>query len=251
MAEAGRIEPIEPRIGTAGWSIPRAVADRFPAEGTGLERYAARFDAAEINSTFYRSHRPGTLARWAAATPDGFRFAVKAPKTVTHEARLVGCEPLLERFFGEIAELGGKLGPVLVQLPPSLAFDVQVATGFFAALRARFGGAVACEPRHPSWFETDAEAAMADARMARVAADPARVPAAAEPGGWTGLRYWRLHGSPAMYRSSYDEAWLEALAPQLLASGGEAWCVFDNTTLGAAAANALHLRERMQRDARP
>ena len=233
------------RIGTAGWSIPRRVAEAFPAEGTGLGRYAARFDAAEINSTFYRSHRPGTLANWAAAVPHGFRFAVKAPKTVTHEARLVGCEDLLARFLEETAELGDKRGPVLVQLPPSLAFDAGTTRAFFETLRALFAGEVVCEPRHASWFEAEPAAVMCELRIARAAADPARVPAAAEPGGWEGLLYWRLHGSPQMYRSSYEEAYLAALAETIRSKAVPAWCIFDNTTSGAAAANALDLRGRL------
>jgi uncharacterized protein YecE (DUF72 family) len=230
------------RIGTAGWSIPRRVADAFPADGTGLERYAARFAAAEINSTFYRSHRPGTLAKWAASTPDRFRFAVKAPKAVTHEARLEGCGDLLVRFFGEIAELGPKLGPVLVQLPPKLAFDSAVAATFFDDLRARFSGAVAVEPRHPTWFEAEPAALLQALEVARVAADPARAPGAEEPGGWSGLKYWRLHGSPRVYYDSYGPEVLARLAEDLRASPVKAWCVFDNTVSGAAAVNALELQ---------
>ena len=230
------------RIGTAGWSISRAVADQFPAEGTGLERYAARFDAAEINSTFYRSHRPGTLAKWAAATPEDFRFAVKAPKAVTHEARLEGCGELLARFFGEIAELGPKLGPVLVQLPPKLAFDGAVAGAFFEDLRARFSGPVALEPRHSTWFAAEPDALLQVSRVARVAADPVRAPGADQPGGWSGLKYWRLHGSPRVYYDSYGPEALLRLANNLRASPAEAWCVFDNTVSGAAPANALELQ---------
>lgn len=234
------------RIGTAGWSIPRRVADAFPRGGSGLERYAARFDAAEINSTFYRSHRPGTLARWAATVPGGFRFAVKAPKAITHEARLEGCAELLARFLGEIEELGSKLGPVLVQLPPTLAFDRAAATGFFEDLRVRFAGPVACEPRHASWFEIDAEAVLSGLKVARVAADPARVPAAAIPGGWGGLKYWRLHGSPRVYYDSYGPEAIARLADDLHTSSVEAWSMFDNTASGAAAANALELRARLE-----
>lgn len=233
------------RIGTAGWSIPRRVADDFPAEGTGLERYAARFDAAEINSTFYRSHRPGTLGKWAGAVPDGFRFAVKAPKAITHEARLEGCGELLARFFDEVAELGPKLGPVLIQLPPKLAFDHAVAGPFFEDLRRRFSGPVACEPRHASWFEAEPGALLEAAEVARVAADPARVPAAAEPGGWKGFRYCRLHGSPRVYYDSYGPEVLSRLARDLRAAPAEAWCVFDNTVSGAAAENALLLHRLM------
>ena len=231
------------RIGTAGWAIPRAVADRFPADGSGLIRYAARFDAAEVNSSFYRSHQAGTWARWRESTPAGFRFAVKAPKAVTHEARLAGAGHRMAAFLAEVAELGDRLGPVLVQLPPSFAFDAAVAGAFFADLRARHDGPVACEPRHATWFEADADELLAVNRVARVAADPARHPTAAEPGGWRGLEYWRLHGSPRMYDSAYDDEYLASLAARLAASAAaETWCVFDNTTSGAAAANALDLR---------
>ena len=106
------------RIGTAGWTIPRRHAEHFPADGSGLERYASRFNAAEINSTFYRSHRPQTYARWTAAVPEDFRFAVKMPKAITHERRLIDVTDLLNRFAEEISLLGPKLGPVLIQLPP-------------------------------------------------------------------------------------------------------------------------------------
>ena len=72
------------RIGCAGWSIPKAHAGAFPAVGTALERYAQVFDCVEINSSFYRSHRPSTYERWAASVPDHFRFSVKMPKQITH-----------------------------------------------------------------------------------------------------------------------------------------------------------------------
>ena len=231
------------RLGTAGWTVPRAVAERFPAEGTGLERYAAVFNAAEINSTFYKPHRASTLERWAASVPDDFRFAAKVPKTITHEARLVDTAELFARFVEETAALGSKLGPLLVQLPPSLAFDRAVAASFFAHARSAHPGALACEPRHPTWFEPEADDLLRDHQVARVAADPARVPAAAEPGGWDGLRYWRLHGWPRMYYSSYEPEHLAALTARLVEGPVDAWCIFDNTVSGAAAANALQVRE--------
>lgn len=233
------------RIATAGWTIPRPVADAFPPEGSGLQRYAARFDAVEINSTFYRSHRPATYARWVDTTPGDFRFAVKLPRRITHEARLVDVAEPLAGFRAEAQQLGGKLGPLLVQLPPSLAFDATVVEGFFADLRAVWPDAAVCEPRHPSWFDTEADALLKAHEIARVAADPARHPLAALPGGWPGLAYWRLHGSPRMYYSAYDDAALDALATAIRSGGArETWCVFDNTTSGAAMANALGLQAR-------
>jgi uncharacterized protein YecE (DUF72 family) len=133
-----------------------------------------------------------------------------------------------------------------VQLPPTLAFDVAVAGDFLAALRARHAGPVVVEPRHASWFAADAERLLVDARVGRVAADPARVPAAAEPGGWPGTVYWRLHGSPRTYYSAYDAVHLDALAERLGAPGASpGWCIFDNTALGAATENALDLLERL------
>jgi uncharacterized protein YecE (DUF72 family) len=209
-----------------------------------LARYATRFDCLEINSSFHRKHRPETWVRWAESVPEGFQFSVKLAKTITHNARLVDCDGLIADFVEEIAGLGDKLAVILVQLPPTLAFDEAVAAPFFKALEASVDAHIACEPRHASWFEDEPNAWLADARIARVAADPARVPQAAHPGGWTDLAYWRLHGSPQIYRSSYEEATIAAYADQIADSPGEAWCIFDNTASSAATANALSLLER-------
>ena len=239
------------RVGCAGWSVPRAHADRF-AEGTShLARYTTRFDAVEIDSSFYRPHRPATYARWADTTPDAFRFVVKAPRAITHERRLVETTEQLDRFIAEIGALGAKLGPMLVQLPPSLAFNAPVAAAFWRELRDRFGGEVVCEPRHPSWFGDDADQLLQAWNVARVAADPQPVPHAAEPAGWTGLRYLRLHGSPRIYYDAYDDAYLDQLAQRILewAHLAPVWCIFDNTTAGAATPNAIRLLDDLH--ARP
>ncbi len=235
-------------LGTAGWSLPRALQDRFPGDHPHLARYAAQFGAVEINSSFHRPHRPSTYARWAASVPASFRFAVKMPKTITHVARLVGAVALLDAFCAESAGLGERLGCILVQLPPSLALVRGDAEGFMQALRARYGGDVAVEPRHASWFEADGTALLRAFHCARVASHPARVPEAASPGGWDGFAYWRLHGAPRIYYSSYVDADLVTLADTVRAAAGSGratWCIFDNTALGAAAANALTLRERL------
>lgn len=229
------------RIGTAGWSIPRDLAGNFPAEGTSLERYAARLTAAEINSSFHRPHNRSLYERWAAAVPPRFRFSVKIPKTITHQHKLADCDEILDAFAAEASGLGDKWAVALVQLPPSFAFDADLAGSFFASVRTRTPAAIACEPRHPSWFEPGADALLADLKVARVAADPARVPAAAAPGGWRGLTYFRLHGSPIMYRSSYDSEALAGYAAALADAAGERWCIFDNTASSAATANALDL----------
>lgn len=232
-------------LGTAGWSLPREQWPAFSTEGTHLQRYAGRFRAVEINSSFYQPHRTASYAKWAASVPDAFRFCVKVPKQITHEQRLIDCEVLLERFLHECGHLGEKLGCLLVQLPPSLAFDSASACDFFDALRARYGGFVAIEPRHPSWLEADG--LLQQAQIARVAADPAPFPEAAEPGGWPGFRYYRLHGSPRIYYSAYEAERLDALAKRLAGEGNDTncWCIFDNTASGAATADALALQERL------
>jgi uncharacterized protein YecE (DUF72 family) len=236
------------RVGTAGWSVPRTSAAAFPADGSHLERYAARFTSVEINTSFHRPHGTATYAKWAAAVPRGFRFAVKVPRTITHDARLSGAAPLLDAFLGEVAGLGDRLGVLLVQLPPSLPFDGRTCGAFVRTLRARHPGPVALEPRHPTWFAPAVERKLRDAGIARVAADPSPVAAAAEPGGCEDLVYFRLHGSPEIYRSSYDAARLDALATRLAAAASHAssvWCIFDNTTTYAATANALDLLARL------
>lgn len=228
-------------LGTAGWNIRREHLHRFSSVGTHLERYATLFNAVEITSCFYRPHRLTTYQRWAASVPEEFRFAVKLPKVITHESRLVGVVPALEQFLDETAGLGTKLGPILVQFPPSFAFDPAVASPFFTELRDRFNGDVVFEPRHESWFADDVEAMLVQHRIARVAADPARVPAAAEPGGYDRVVYVRLHGSPRTYYSAYPAEWLDRITQILeekASQGISTWCIFDNTALGAATADA-------------
>jgi uncharacterized protein YecE (DUF72 family) len=234
--------PTPRKIGTAGWSVPRAVADRFPPGDSVLQRYAGRLTCTEINTTFYRPHQPGTYARWRDSTPADFRFAVKLRQTITHDARLVDCAETLAAFALEVAPLAEKLGALLVQLPPSLAFDQPVADRFFADLRRVWDGPVACEPRHATWFTPGAEALLTVWRIARVAADPPRHPTDGVPGGWPGLVYWRMHGSPRMYVSAYAPSVLNRLARSLRTADAEAWCIFDNTASGAAAADALALQ---------
>jgi uncharacterized protein YecE (DUF72 family) len=231
-------------IGTAGWSIPRAAAHRFEAEGTHLQRYSASLRCAEINSSFYRSHSEATYARWARSTPDAFRFAVKLPREISHERRLVDCGPALDRFLRESEALGPKRGALLLQLPPSLPCEIEVARRFLGYLRRRYEGLLVCEPRNPSWFSPGVEALLVGHEVARVAADPPPVPGAERPGGWGRAVYYRLHGSPRKYWSPYDGATLTSLADALReASAGSAWCVFDNTASGAALDNAWSLAE--------
>jgi uncharacterized protein YecE (DUF72 family) len=198
----------------------------------------------EINSSFHRPHRLGTWQKWRDVVPEHFRFSVKIPKTISHERKLVDCEAPLHQFLEEVRELGDKLEILLLQLPPKLAFDESIAVRFFDGLRSRCATQVVCEPRHASWFGHEADAFLHREGVARVAADPARHPDASVPGGWRGLSYFRLHGSPVMYRSSYADR-IEVLAQQLRgeeSQGRRTWCIFDNTASSAAISDALSLQ---------
>lgn len=226
--------------------MPRACADAFPPHGSVLERYAAMFDAVEINSTFYRRHRSSTFQRWAASVAPSFRFAVKVPRSVSHESRLRDCDAQIATFLADVSALGPRLGPLLLQLPPSQAFDPDLVGPVCAALATGAPSSVACEPRHASWFTADVDRWLAERRIARVAADPPRGPLGGEPGGWPGLAYWRLHGSPRIYYSAYPAAELEARAARIAGSAApQTWCIFDNTATGAATADALALSRRV------
>ena len=231
-----------PLIGCAGWGLSAAVATDFPGEGSHLERYARVLPAVEINSSFYRPHRPSTYARWRESTPAAFRFSVKVPKALTHEQRLRGDgAEVLDRFLAEAGELREKLGCLLVQLPPSLQFEAEAAGSFFEALRARTAVDVVCEPRHATWSTPEAQALLAAHRVDVVRADPQVVPATPLRGA---VAYYRLHGSPRIYHSEYSEAFLGDLARELTAhhaAGRRTWCIFDNTASGAAQPNALSL----------
>jgi uncharacterized protein YecE (DUF72 family) len=242
------------RTGIAGWSIGSALAGQFPGSESHLGRYARRLNAAEINSSFHRPHRRATYEKWAASVPSDFRFAVKLPKTITHAQRLVDCDDLLARFAEEAGGLGDKRGPILVQLPPSFALADDVASRFIAAFDTIVSGPMVIEPRHASWFEAEAEALLVQHRIARVAADPALHPGAGEPGGWPGIAYFRLHGSPQVYWSSYSAEAIEAQARHVEALAShrvEVWTIYDNTASGAALANALDLDNRLSAEAPP
>jgi uncharacterized protein YecE (DUF72 family) len=241
-------------VGTAGWSLQTALQPRFPGAGSHLQRYARVLPAVEINSSFYRPHRPATYARWRDSVPAEFRFCVKLFREITHFRRLHDVEEVLDSFLGEVLNLGDRLGCVLVQMPPSLAFEAGIADKFFHRLRASVPAdlGLACEARHRSWFGEEAAQLLARESVARVIADPAVVTDAA-PVGYRDLVYIRLHGSPEIYHSNYDDACLQKLALRLQhhrEKGRQVWCIFDNTASGAALPNALSTLDLLQQDQR-
>lgn len=225
-----------PIIATAAWSIPENVADRFAKQGSGLTRYASVFNGVEINSTFYRRHKSSTFARWADSVPDGFRFSIKIPKEITHTRAMKDIVAPFDIFLTDIAPIGKKRGPLLCQLPPSLAFEADVLHTAFKTMRAADDSPIVVEARHKSWASNEALDLLKSYAIDRVLADPAPVWPAGDFD--TPSKYVRLHGKPKIYYSSYTKEDIRSFSELLEPDG---WCVFDNTASGAAVENALTL----------
>ena len=234
------------RTGTAGWSL--SVKPDEP--GSHLFHYSRTLACVEINSSFYRPHRASTWARWASETPADFRFSIKAPRTITHEAKLRNVEGLLKAFLAQIEPMQERAGPILFQLPPSFEFEAGSAGEFLALLRTLYKGDAALEPRHATWFTAGVDDLLKKYVIARVAADPPKgSPEAAEPGGAMHFAYYRLHGSPRIYYSNYDDPFLSRLAARVK-SLNPAWIIFDNTALSHAYPNALSFQRLLQAEMR-
>ena len=241
-------------IGCAGWSISKEYASHFLGKGalSQLERYASRFNCVEINSSFYRPHQPKTYARWSASVPSDFRFSSKVPREITHDLHLIGCKSELEKYLSEVTELGENLGPLLVQLPPSLSFSERIVGEFFTLFRRLHDGPIICEPRHLSWFKTEVFELLQTMRIGVAAVDPPirrRSEISEEhelPKRLADVScvYYRLHGYPDMYRSRYEDEYLQRMVATLQAdsAGSEVWCIFDNTMYGFATLNAIELQ---------
>ncbi|NLR97249.1 DUF72 domain-containing protein [Rhizobium sp. P38BS-XIX] len=227
-----------PIIATAAWSIPRKAADRFAQEGSSLTRYASIFSGVEVNSTFYRRHKPSTFARWADSVPDGFLFSVKLPREITHDRAMKNIAKPFDTFLQDIAPLGKKRGPILCQLPPSLTFDADECGSAFKTMRTADGGPIVIEVRHKSWASAGALDLLKRYEIDGVLADPALVWPAED--FCTAPKYIRLHGKPKIYYSSYSDEEIRWFSEMLATDG---WCVFDNTASGIAIENALTMLE--------
>jgi uncharacterized protein YecE (DUF72 family) len=159
-------------VGTSGYNYPEWKGSFYPADLAAakmLPYYAARFPTVEINYTFYRMPSEKILAGWAQQSPPEFRFTLKAPRRITHDAKLLGCEGLTETFCRVAGTLGHKLGALLFQLPPSLKKDLQRLDGFLASLPPK--APAAFEFRHASWFEEDVFARLRERGKALCVAD--------------------------------------------------------------------------------
>lgn len=236
------------RVGTSGWAyrhwLGRLYPRRLPSTRT-LAHFACRFPAVEVNSTYYRLPPDATFDAWRAATPPGFRFAVKSPGSITHNKRLVDVEAEVAEFLARCRRLGDRLGVALFQFPPGFHADVPLLRAFLDLLPSDLR--VAVELRHRSWFERDVRALLAERNVAFVVHDYNKKGSPT----WTTTEfaYLRLHGPSGRYRGAYDAETLLQWAEQVKewrASGLDAYVFLNNDERGKSVRNALELREMLE-----
>jgi uncharacterized protein YecE (DUF72 family) len=159
-------------VGTSGYNYPEWKGSFYPEKMPAakmLAYYAAAFSTVEINYTFYRMPNTKTLAGWDGDTPPGFRLTLKAPKRITHIARLRDCADPLQYFLRTAATLGPKLGAILFQLPPYFRRDLAVLDQFLALLPR--DSCAAFEFRHASWMDAEVFARLREKNLALCIAD--------------------------------------------------------------------------------
>jgi len=159
-------------VGTSGYNYPEWKGSFYPETlpaAKMLPYYAERFPTVEINYTFYRAPSEKILQGWDAATPERFKLTLKAPKRITHDARLRDCADRVRQFLETAAVLGPKLGVLLFQLPPNLKKDVALFDAFLDAFPPRV--CAAFEFRHVSWLDEEIYARLRARNLALCVAD--------------------------------------------------------------------------------
>ncbi len=236
------------RVGTSGWQYPHWRGPFYPPglpPSDWFAFYAERFGSVEINASFYRRPTQKAVARWKSAAPDGFVFAVKAHRGITHFKKLKNAGQAVADFLEAVSGLGKALGPILFQLPPHWRFDVARLRDFLAELPA--GQRFAFELRDPSWINDAALALLAEAKAAFCVYDLAgfRSPVAVT----APFAYIRLHGPGAAYQGRYGQAGLAfwaQIANDWAGQGCDVYCYFDNDQGGFAAMDAALLAAMLE-----
>jgi uncharacterized protein YecE (DUF72 family) len=231
------------RIGTSGWVYPHWQGIFYPNDypkRRWLEYYALHFDALELNASFYRLPDSLTFQKWQQRTPAGFFWAVKMNRYVTHVLRLKNVESAINRFYGAVSSLGNKLGPILIQFPPSFVYEKSLIVSFLDLLDPSLKHAI--EIRHESWMQDEFMDYLRQRNVAFCISDsagryPMRITVTAD------FAYLRLHGSQKLYASLYTEEELKSWAEKIRNWSCETWVFFDNDFEGNAVRNALRLRE--------
>lgn len=232
-------------IGTSGWTYPswrgKLYPDDLPA-ARFLEFYAREFRTTEVNYSFYHLPRPATYRKWAASTPEEFVFSVKASRFISHVKRLQDVAEPWRVFVENARTLESRLGPILLQLPPSLRRDDDRLAAFLE--EAGTGLLLVFEFRHPSWFEASVYDLLRRHRAALCIADSPQYPRADVV--TADFAYLRFHGRKKLFASAYTRSELEEEARKIRAwrrSRIEVFVYFNNDAEGHAVANARTLRD--------
>jgi uncharacterized protein YecE (DUF72 family) len=236
-------------IGTSGWVYRHWRGPFYPDEVRQREQlayYASRFESVEVNGTFYRLARAEVCRTWREQTPEGFLFACKGSRFLTHMKRLKDSEEGIARFYEPLAELQDKLGPVVFQLPERFRPDPPRLAAFLDGQPKR--QRIAFEFRNADWFRDDVLRVLKERDVALCLYDFAGRQSPLEV--TAGFVYVRLHGPGGAYQGSYDDGALLRWARRLRAwqkSGLDAYCYFDNDAHAHAPRNAGTLRAMLAR----
>jgi len=212
-----------------------------------FEFYSQHFRTLELNVTFYRFPQLSFLSTWYAQSPAGFQFAVKAPQLITHYKQFHGVSQLLGDFYDITSRgLQEKLGPILFQLPPRMAYDAERLTRILDCLDPAFVNVL--EFRHPSWWREEVYAELRQRRVVFCGQSHPLLPDAVVATAPT--LYYRLHGVPDLYASPYPLNFLQQTATAITAAPGveQAYVYFNNDIGGSAIGNAQEMRRLMGAD---
>lgn len=227
-------------VGTSGYNYPEwrgsFYPDKLPAPKM-LPYYAERFRTVEINYTFYRLPNEKLLTGWSDATPAGFSFTLKAPRRITHDARLQRCDDLVQAFCRTAEVLGPKLGILLFQLPPSFRKDVDVLRRFLEMLPD--GTRAAFEFRHESWLVPEVIGTLRDRKVALCVADSERMSTPVET--TADYAYFRLRDEG--YQQEDLERWAGTISS--LTGIGDAFVYFKHEEQGLGPEFARRLMQAM------
>jgi uncharacterized protein YecE (DUF72 family) len=234
----------EVRIGCSGWIYRHWRGLFYPekmAQRLWFGHYAATFDTVELNTSFYHLPAADTFAKWRDQAPPGFRYAVKAPRFITHMKKLKDCADPVEEFLKRARNLGDAIGPILYQLPPRWACNAERLEEFIGHLPGDL--AHVFEFREKSWMTEEVLALLEARGVSFCAHDMGGL--ATERWASGPIAYVRFHGGVGKYWGRYsDEAllsWSDWIVAQ--AQGGrDVWCYFNNDIGGAAIHDALTLR---------
>ncbi len=237
------------RIGTSGWEYEHWRGRFYPADlprERWLEFYVERFDTVELNASFYRLPAAATFSTWARRVPDGFSFAVKASRYLTHIKRLSEPRESLDRLWTRATRLGSRLGPVLYQLPPRWLPNLERLQAFLDAVPG--GHPQALEIRDRRWYREDVLGALSQSAVSLCLHDMAGSETEPEPIGR--IAYVRFHGSGQRYGGAYPPQRLSAWADRMVrwaSDGLPVWAYFNNDIGGHAVVDADRLRRMVER----